>query len=65
MSEESEFPLSARTKILGELVSALRKLQTVEVVRGRRRDHQEALVELAAAIGRLRFYAEVPRKGRP
>jgi cell division protein FtsX len=64
MSEEREFPLGARKKILAELSQALDKLQGIEAVR-KDRSGQEALVLLAQVIGYVRFFAEVPRKGRP
>ncbi len=64
MSEEREFPLAARKKILTELSQALDKLQANEAVRKDRSAH-EALALLAQAIGYLRFFAEVPRKGQP
>jgi hypothetical protein len=63
VSEGREFPLSARKKILAELSRALDKLQRSEAVR-RDRSAQEALAVLAQAIGYLRFFAEVPKKGR-
>jgi hypothetical protein len=64
MSEGREFSVSARKKILGELCRVLDKLEANEAIRGDRRA-QEAVVLLGHAIGHLRFYAEVPRKGRP
>jgi hypothetical protein len=64
VSERREFPLDARKKILSELSEALDRLQEMQELAGNRRA-QEALVVLAGAIGRLRFYAEVSRKGRP
>ncbi len=64
MSEERAFPVSARKKILAELSQALDKLQENETVQ-KDRSAREALVALAQAIGYLRFYAEVPRKGSP